>query len=283
MKKERWLIIKLGALGDMVQVAPFCHKLRANKPDAHITILTTPIFADWVKGWGCFDDVWAEKRFTSWRLDRLLYVMWRIRSFDRVVDLQGVDRTRLYTFSKAESISTKHDMHPRWRLQMLADQLELGELGAPKLPETSDIWRPSKPYVLLVPGASKAKKCWPEKNFCELSAWLQKQGLEVMVIGKDNFQEPLKSLTCETTWDDIVTLGHHAAISIGNDTGPQLLASAGGCPTLTFYSDANPPTRGGPWGGLSLYSGNLADLTLDEVISFLEEHSSLWKPNPLNI
>lgn len=272
------LVIKLGALGDMVQAFPFLKALQQANPQAHITLLTTPPFAEWTKRWGLFQDVWSEPRFPFWRLDKWLKIWCSLRSFDTVIDLQGVDRTRLYgKWRSMISISSHHDLHIRWRLQELADQLGLGELPLMRLPVLSLPPSFEKPYVLLVPGASKKEKCWPQKSFADLAAWLkQRFDVEIVVLSRDTFVSELDTYKHATTWEDIVSYGSRACVSIGNDTGPQLLAAAGGCPTLTFYGKNNPPTRGGPWGGWQLFSPNIVDITLSEVQSLLEQHASTW-------
>ena len=59
---RRVLVIRLGALGDLVMsFGPF-QAIRQAHPDAKITLLTTPPFADLCAQSGWFDDVWADPR-----------------------------------------------------------------------------------------------------------------------------------------------------------------------------------------------------------------------------
>lgn len=271
-------IIKLGALGDMVQAAPFFMALRQAYPDAHMTILTTPPFAEWVEEWGIFQSVWSEARAPWWHVHKWLNIWRKLRKFDCVIDLQGVDRTRLYTWGcHAHCINTDHNLHIRWRLQQLANQLNIGDLPPMRLPIPEIALPIKKPFVLLIPGASKAEKCWPQECFVELAAWLkQRFGVDVVVIGREAFIPELEVLKQETNINDIVAYGSQACLSIGNDTGPQLLAAAGGCPTLTFYGEHNPPSRGGPWGGWQLYSPDVTNISIQEVQNLIEQHSSTW-------
>lgn len=277
-KIQKILVIKLGALGDMVQASPFFMALRQVHPDAHITLLTTPPFAKWAKEWGLFQSVWSEDRHPFWKPHKWFSIWRKLGKFDHCIDLQGVDRTRLYTRSRqAHCISTNHDIHVRWRLQELANRLNLGELPPMRLPVCNTILPAQQPFVILVPGASKIEKCWPQECFAELAAWLkQRFGVGVVVIGREDFIPELEALKHKTNINDIVAYGAKACLSVGNDTGPQLLAAAGGCPTLTFYGQNNPPTRGGPWGGWQLYSPNVAHISMHEVQSLIEEHSTTW-------
>lgn len=285
MKKEKQniLVIKLGALGDMVQAAPFFTALQQAYPDAHITLLTTPPFAQLAQSWGFFQTVWSEPRTPWWHLHKWLNIWRKLRRYDHIIDLQGVDRTRLYTWGhKTCCIPTDHNRHIRWRLQELADQLNLGELTPMRLPvnphHATHAKAPlPKPYVMLIPGASKTTKCWPQENFIALAEWMkQRFHVEVIVIGQQTFAPELEVYKQQTSTHDIIVYGSQACLSIGNDTGPQLLAAAGGCQTLTFYGQHNPPTRGGPWGGWQLFSPNITHISLLEVQNLLEQHSSTW-------
>lgn len=280
-RQEKWLIIKLGALGDMVQIVPFCQALRHKHPEAHFTLLTTPSYAEWALEWDLFQQVWSEPRFPMMCLHKWLYVWWQLGKYDHIIDLQGVDRTRLYALGRSIiRISMHHDFHIRWRLQKLADSLGLGELPPMHLPvhHASSIPIP-QPFVILVPGASKAEKCWPQACFAELAMWLRQTfHTDIVVIGRETYIPELEVYKQETHMRDIVQYGSQACLSVGNDTGPQLLAAAGGCPTLTFYSLHNPPTRGGPWGGWQLYSPDLANLLLQEVQELLLQHAPTWLP-----
>ncbi|OYW09809.1 MAG: ADP-heptose--LPS heptosyltransferase, partial [Rhodospirillales bacterium 12-71-4] len=56
------LVIRLGALGDLVQsFGPFA-AIRAHHPEARIVLLTTPPFAGLARRSPWFDDVWADGR-----------------------------------------------------------------------------------------------------------------------------------------------------------------------------------------------------------------------------
>ena len=58
--------------------------------------------------------------------------------------------------------------------------------------------------------------------------------------------------------------------AVGNDTGPQLLIAAAGCPTVTLFSAVNPPSLGGAWAWdesrhTNVYCDNLSELAVDRV------------------
>ncbi len=95
---QRILVIKLGALGDVVlAMGPFA-AIRNCHSDAHITLLTTPPFAALLNNSPWFDEIQAEDRAPLWKP-----VVWlglrrwlRAGAFNRVYDLQTSDRSGWY-------------------------------------------------------------------------------------------------------------------------------------------------------------------------------------------
>ena len=59
---DRILVIKLGALGDMVQAFGPFQAIRRHHGHAHITLLTTAPFAEFAMATGWFDEVWVDAR-----------------------------------------------------------------------------------------------------------------------------------------------------------------------------------------------------------------------------
>ena len=139
------------------------------------------------------------------------------------------------------------------------------------------------PYVLLVPGGSahRMDKRWPAGRFGQLARRLRELGLEVHVVGGPQ-EKPvageiasaagaIHDLTGRTDFADIVSLGAHAALVIGNDTGPLHLAAAAGAPTLALFSDASDPALCAPRGRVGvLHSPDLGDLPVSAVVEAAE-------------
>ncbi len=93
---SRILVIKLGALGDFVLAfGPFA-AIRAAHPDAEITLLTTPPFAELARAAPWFDRVVTDTRPPPWHLPGLLRLRRALRGFDRVYDLQTSGRSGWY-------------------------------------------------------------------------------------------------------------------------------------------------------------------------------------------
>src|SRR5579884_2980362 len=90
------LVIKLSALGDIVQAMAPAAAIRAQHPQAEIVFLTTAPYAALARQAPYFDAVWIDERPRG--AAGLLRLRRRLRAagFDRVYDLQTRPRTAVY-------------------------------------------------------------------------------------------------------------------------------------------------------------------------------------------
>ena len=111
MPAQRILIIKHGALGDVVLAMGTMKRLRELHPEAHITLMTMGMFVPMAEQLGVFDDFIVDNRLPYWKLG----ATWRaVRSivkgnFDVVYDLQESSRTRK-RYYPAVRFLLNHDM-----------------------------------------------------------------------------------------------------------------------------------------------------------------------------
>ena len=215
---KRVLIIKLGALGDVVIALPAIERIRRAHPQAEITLLTTAPFATLFEACPWVDKVEADGRPKG--LAGFLKLAGRLRQarYDRVYDLQTSDRSTalhwaLLPFAPEWSGIAPLASHPHRNpqrdfihaLEQKADQLkwagiwpdaptEPGTAAPPDLSFALDPARPERrpeafglnaPYALLVPGGSahRPEKRWPVERWAELAKRLTARGLEPAVIG----------------------------------------------------------------------------------------------------
>ena len=91
------LVIKHGALGDIVQALDGFASLRAGHKDDHLAVLTSPGFAGLLSMMPYFDEVLVDHRAGPLQLARNVQ-LWRVlrRNWDRVYDFQSSRRTRRY-------------------------------------------------------------------------------------------------------------------------------------------------------------------------------------------
>ena len=74
------LVIKLGALGDIVlATGPFA-AIRAHHPGARVTLLTTKPYAAWLGSAPYFDDIWIDPRPSALDLRGWLRLRQQLRS-----------------------------------------------------------------------------------------------------------------------------------------------------------------------------------------------------------
>lgn len=276
MTAGRILVIKLAALGDVVQAfGPFA-AIRAHHPGAEITLLTTPPYAGLLARSPWFDRIWGDGRpaWTDlpalWRLARRL----RAAGFDRVYDLQTSSRSsryRLMVGSGAEwsgiapGASHPHAnpardlMHTAERQREQLEAAGLTRFPAPALDwlddDISALGLPAR-FALLIPGASPGRpgKRWPVERFAALAATLD---LPVAVVGGPAEaslaaaiarQAAVIDLTGRTSLAGLGAVARRAAFALGNDTGPTHLAAAAGCPTLALFGPESDPALCAPRG-----------------------------------
>jgi ADP-heptose:LPS heptosyltransferase len=298
---ERVLVIKLGAMGDIVQATGPFDAIRRHHGDAHITLLTTPPYRDFAAAGGWFDEVWIDKR-PSWR-DRRGWLESRRRlrraKFGRVYDLQTSDRSavlfHLFGFGRkpewsgiVRGCSHRHTNPRRDSIHTVERQAEqlaiagIADVPPPNLDRISaDIGRfeLSSSYVLLVPGGSPDRpyKRWPAANYADLARRLIARSVTPVVIGGAaetqvasaiaTFCTGSRDLTNETSMADIAELARGAACAVGNDTGPMHLITTAGAPSVVLYSHASDPelcAQRGPDVTI-LRRPRLEELSVDEV------------------
>ncbi len=96
-QRERILVIKHGALGDIVQGLDAFASLRAGCPNAHIALVTTPPFASLAAMMPWFDEVITDPRAPAFNIRQIIRMRSILRNgWDKIVDLQCSRRTAHY-------------------------------------------------------------------------------------------------------------------------------------------------------------------------------------------
>jgi ADP-heptose:LPS heptosyltransferase len=301
------LIIKHGALGDIIKALGACRVLREYYPDAQITLLTTQPYQSICEATGYFDEIVTDPR--SWNIIRTLSILKSLvrRKYDFVIDLQNSKRTNRYykiwkmlggapwcgTALQCQypiDMALKEQVHiyDRFYTQMkllgmqidratLVPSLEwLGQKG-PSIPTF-------KKSVILIPGSSPVapQKRWPVDYYAQLAVNLADQGITPVIVGGDAEKEIAATIqqyclqacdmTKKTSLLDIGFLAKDALAIIGNDTGPTYFAAASGKPTIVLWSNYSDPDIHAPRGKSVqvLQQDNLTDLPVDRVTQSLK-------------
>ncbi len=303
---SRILVIKLGALGDIVQATGPMAAIRAHHPDAHITLLTGKAYAGFLEASGWFDEIWIDERpnWKNWRAWFRLRKRLRRGKFSRVYDLQTSDRSSAYFHlmlpgrrpewsgvarfaSHPHANRKRDDMHTVDRQAEQLNMAGIADVPAPNLDwATADISRYGlkAPYVLLVPGGSahRPEKRWPVGRFTQLGRRLVAKGVTPVLIGAGpdahatgtvaSFCDGAVDLTADTSFAEIAALARGAAGAVGNDTGPMHLIATAGCPSVSLFSFASDPAlcaQKGP--DVTIIRKDLLDeVSVDEVEAALK-------------
>lgn len=213
----RVLVIKLSALGDIIQAFPAFDRIRAAHRGAHVTLLTTAPYAELTAAGPWFDAVEADGRPASLAGVLRLAGRLRRRRYDVVYDLQGNDRTNalfqaLRPFPPrwsgvAFGCALPHRNPNRMRMHTLERQAEQlreagiwpdapGAPGAAPGPDVSwmlamkpaipaEVLGQPRPLALLVPGAAphRPAKRWPAERYADLAGRLGELGFAVLLVG----------------------------------------------------------------------------------------------------
>lgn len=293
------LVIKLGALGDILLCMKPFQDIRVAHPNAKITLLTMPAFAGLARQMPWFDAVIEDNRPSWWQWGewKTLYHAVRSQNFDCVIDLQNKPRSRFYKalffdknvqWSSTASNSTfppttfPLKIHRQQELLVQLRNAGIGDSGALKVDwlaaPIADLNIPS-PYVVFIPGCSPhlLHKRWPPSHYAKLAKTFADMGIAVVVVGTKADAASIAAIKEEanfiidvsgrTSFAQLASLVRNAQGVVGNDTGPTFLAAMVGAPTLTLMSHHTDPVRSGPVGPRCawLKENNIADISVERV------------------
>ena len=280
------LIVRLGALGDIVHAIPAVPALRAAHPSARI---------DWIvdaRHREILDLVDGLDRIIT--IDRPAAGAWlsavrelRAGGYDVALDLQGLMKSavlarasgapRVIGFSiwhlrektarpfyseVADDRGGRHVIAKNLRLlRALGIETTAVEFPLRTYPSTAaiDVARElgGAPYALINPGAAWPNKRWPADRYGAVTAFLRDvRGLRSVVLWGPA-EAPLAHAVAEasdgaaivappTRIRDLLALSRGASVMISGDTGPLHIAAAAGTPIVALFGPTD-PLRNGPF------------------------------------
>jgi ADP-heptose:LPS heptosyltransferase len=297
------LVIKLGALGDFIQVLGPMPEIRRYHANDRISLLTTRRYAELAAQTGLFDDILIDRRPGIFDLKGWLALrrMLLCRRFDRVYDFQTSDRSAAYSWlfrsgrmpewsGIAWRCSHPHANRRRNRQHTMdrqAEQLLMAGIHpvsrVPWLPQAGPLTGAveGKRFALMIPGSSAGNlaKRWPATRYAELARRLQRAGYLPVLVGVHSEAEIGRTIRdiCPEAVDligrtdvaELAALAQAAALTIGNDTGATHVAAAGGNPVVVLFSRASDPALCAPRGNIVhvLVEPVLADLAVERVFA----------------
>lgn len=304
MEQSNILIIRHGALGDIILNTPGFAAIRAAHPQAHIVLLTTKPYAELLAASPYFNEIWVDAKPKLWQWRKLLALRTQLRSrtWAWVYDLQTSTRSTNYyrlfqspkpnfsgihpRMSHAYTDPARHQKHSLENLQI---QLEIAGISVGDAPDIG--WMKAdvrgfalpKPYALLVPGgaAHRPEKRWPVGHYVKLAQALIGQGVTPVLLGTAAESEVLDAIAThvpqvihlggKTTIPQIAELARGATLAVGNDTGPMHVIAAANCPSTVLFSVASNPTYSKPIGRYvtALQKHDLRELSVERVLASL--------------
>jgi lipopolysaccharide heptosyltransferase I len=280
---SRFLIVRLGSLGDLVHTLPAASAIRRAHPDAAIDWLVDAVHVDFLSLVPILSSivVLRDRTAGAWLAARTEL---RGRHYDAAIDFQGLIKSAalarlsgaarvlgfdrralregaaalLYTERVDEG---RHVIHKNLRLAAAvgADTSVLDfPIRAVESPALAELRaRGVDRFALINPGAAWPNKRWPPTSFGAVAARIrERHGLTSVVLwgpGEQSLATEIVSASGggaveapPTTLQDLVGLSRAASVMVSGDTGPLHIAAAVGTPVVALFGPTD-PERNGPW------------------------------------
>ncbi|WP_163336383.1 glycosyltransferase family 9 protein [Desulfopila sp. IMCC35008] len=300
MTDDHILIIKLGALGDIVQAEGAVHDIRLAHPDSKITVMTTPPYRKLFERCPWIDQVVIDPRHSRFRIDRMLALRRILRGheFNMVYDLQQVSRTDFYARFLLKGTPwlggvrgcTHYCRRPDDRCAADHFRISFEKAGLEAVHTlVSDVtWMAEEmsgflrqyglagDFIVLIPGCSKKHpyKRWP--YYRELASRLCDEGLRVVTVPGPDEIELCREITGDMLlsggrWLDYFELAgvlKEARYIVGNDTGPTHIGAHLRCDGLALFGSHSDPLHTGiqhsrfKW----LEDNDISSIPVDKVV-----------------
>src|SRR5579884_2363622 len=264
----RVLVVRLSAMGDVINTLPAAASLKQGIADALVTWIIEPRWAPLLEGNPYIDEVIPFDRRTIQGL-RSAWQRLREERFDIAVDFQGLlksavvasaahprqivgfDCNRARECAASWFYSTKV---PATAAHVVDQYLGLAAAaGASSLVHTFPIPQgaaegrlPDGPFVLASPLAGWGAKQWPMEFYAELGQQLRQQtGLPLVVNAPKRIDVP-NAVAHVSGIEGLIDATRRATAIVGVDSGPLHLAAALGKPGVALYGPTD-PARNGPY------------------------------------
>ena len=265
------LIIKLGSLGDVVQISGALKDIREHHKNEKITILTTSKYLNLFKNCPYVDACLEDERLPRYNIFYLLKLRKLINSlnFTKVYDLQNSNRTNFYRkfiFNIGDWSSSKDIPESKYNssvLQRFDEQLRKSNIQTRYTLKPDFSWAAEKAnnynldtdkkYILFFPFFSKdlIHKRWP--YFSELINLIKKNHSEfelVVAPGPDEIVEA-KSFNIKIALNnnsalnffELASLIKKSHLVIANDTGPAHMTAHLGARGFALFGPHTTPEK----------------------------------------
>lgn len=265
-KKENILIIKHGALGDLIQADGIFKSIRLKHKYANIVLITSKKFLPLMAKSPYVDNFLIDDRPSLFNINFYFNFFKRVNrfNFSTVYDLQNSQRTYIYQkyfLRKMEWVTTKRKDHKISGIMGLIEMLKENKLEIKNALKPNISWLSAdvkiilkknkifSRYIVLLPGSSRKHKYkrWP--FFGQLAKLLLLKNYQVVVIlGPEELEleQSMPGLIFKNMqWSELSGVIKKSYFVIGNDSGPSHIASCLDINGLALFGDSTSPTRSG--------------------------------------
>jgi heptosyltransferase I len=279
MTTPRILVVRLGAMGDIIHTLPAVASVKQSFPQAHIAWAVEEKWMPLLEGNPFIDERIGVRRRN---LPNFLALRKRLRAkrFEFAIDFQGLIKSaitanlarpdRIYGFHRSqarESLAALfYSSAVRTAASHVVDQyIELAAgAGATAIARSFFIPEgrpegelPDGDFVLANPLAGWGSKQWPLESYLQLAKRLD---LPLVLNVPTSFTAP-GAFVHVSGLPGLIHATRRATAVIGVDSGPLHLAAALGKPGVAIFGPTD-PARNGPYGGsLSVLRNALAETT----------------------
>jgi heptosyltransferase-1 len=271
---SRILIVRLGAMGDIIHALPAVASIKHSFPGSALTWVVEPRWAPLLAENPFVDRVVLLRRDGP----RGLLQTWReLRSarYDFAVDFQGLLKSALVASSaRPERLFGFHQSQVRERaaalfysnkavsrsVHVVDRNLDLAAAAGaanavrkfPLPPGRPESPLPEGDFVLASPLAGWRAKQWPMENYQELARLLRRElGVPLVLDGPPSaqplFRQVEDAVSHSSGLPGLLYATRRAAAIVGVDSGPLHVAAALARPGIALYGPTD-PARNGPYG-----------------------------------
>ena len=266
------LVVRLGAMGDIIHALPAVGSLRQSFPNHRITWVVARKWAQLLEGNPYINQILPFERsgkgalFNSWRALRKIQP-------GIAIDFQGLIQSALVgRASRPTRFIGLHRLQAREPLAALLythqvktkgphrveTNLQLAVAGGARQltdrawipPGSAEGELPTGPFIFASPFAGWASKQWPLDNYVLLARTLKAEGLPLVMNVPPGFRGKFAEMPelriHESGLPGLIDATRRATAIVGVDSGPMHLAAALGKPGVAIFGPTD-PVRNGPF------------------------------------
>lgn len=251
------LWVRFWALGDVLQSAAEARNFKKRFPNAHVTFLTMPAYAELLRMQPYIDDVIAGNKKPWSEFWRTLKTI-KSKNFDAMISTNHGGKTALMglcsgiknRIGRCPAQFLYHHELSKWMTEMgvdLADRSERSIFSSDesRICASKILKKLERKRLLAIVGASSPNRMWSLQNWEKLLTGLVADGWDIVLSGSGRLEEDFAAALLSTLPEqNIINTAGKLSLSelsgaaslcsacIGNDTGTLHLAALSGVPTI---------------------------------------------------